>query len=99
MRSILKELGYNPAPYAIADALMYADDRPIVLVREMSLQLTGSSYPALLALWQREPARSFSPDLHRAAAKTPRVCYDAAADPRVREGQAVVVFWAALWGL
>ncbi len=73
----LKELGYNPAPYAIADALMYADDRPIVLVREMSLQLTGSSYPALLALWQREPARSFSPDLHRAADKTPRVCYDA----------------------
>lgn len=69
----LKELGYNPAPYAIADALMYADDRPIVLVREMSLQLTGSGYPALWALWQREPARSFSLDLRRAADKTPRV--------------------------
>ena len=26
----IKEIGYRPEPYAIADALMYADGKPIV---------------------------------------------------------------------
>ncbi|MEK7743400.1 MAG: hypothetical protein AAB578_03350, partial [Elusimicrobiota bacterium] len=28
----IKELGYSPEPYAKADALMYADGQPIVLI-------------------------------------------------------------------
>jgi 3-hydroxymyristoyl/3-hydroxydecanoyl-(acyl carrier protein) dehydratase len=51
----IKQLGYNPAPFAIADALMYADGKPIVRVLDMSLQLTGSSYESLLALWKTPP--------------------------------------------
>ena len=37
----IKELGYNPAPYAIADARMYADGHHIVQFSNLSLQLTG----------------------------------------------------------
>ncbi len=39
----LKELGFNPAPYAIADAMMYSDGKPIVFITDMSLQLTGAA--------------------------------------------------------
>ena len=37
----LKERGYRPEPYALADALMYADGKPIVEILNMSLRLTG----------------------------------------------------------
>ncbi|MEM1007729.1 MAG: type I polyketide synthase, partial [Myxococcota bacterium] len=47
----LKEIGFRPEPFAIADTLMFADGRPIVLVQDMSIQLTGSSAHALQALW------------------------------------------------
>jgi 3-hydroxymyristoyl/3-hydroxydecanoyl-(acyl carrier protein) dehydratase len=46
----IKELGYNPAPYAIADALMFSDGKPIVHITDMSLQLTGATRPELEAL-------------------------------------------------
>ncbi len=36
----VKELGYRPEPYCIADALMYADGKPIVEITNMSLRLT-----------------------------------------------------------
>ena len=35
----IKEIGYRPEPYAIADALMYADGKPIVEISNMSLQM------------------------------------------------------------
>ena len=37
----LKELGYNPNAYAVADAFMYSDGKCIVHISDMSLQLTG----------------------------------------------------------
>ncbi|HXD86673.1 MAG TPA: beta-ketoacyl synthase N-terminal-like domain-containing protein, partial [Urbifossiella sp.] len=42
---MVKELGFNPAPYAIADALMYADDKPIVEITNLCLQMTGLQSP------------------------------------------------------
>jgi len=51
----IKELGYRPEPYAIADALMSADGRDIVLVRDMTLRLTGTSREQLEALWSQAP--------------------------------------------
>ena len=42
----LKEVGFNPAPYAIADAMMYSDGKPIVFITDMSLQLTGAERAA-----------------------------------------------------
>lgn len=55
----LKEIGYtSPAnggsatPYCLADALMYADGKPIVEITDMSVQLSGLTRHAVERLWQ-----------------------------------------------
>lgn len=47
----LKEIGYGPEPYVIADALMYADGKPIVEIGNMSLRYAGASRQTFEALW------------------------------------------------
>jgi 3-hydroxymyristoyl/3-hydroxydecanoyl-(acyl carrier protein) dehydratase len=47
----IKELGFNPEPFAIVDALMYADGKPVVEIADMSIRLSGSSLEKLTALW------------------------------------------------
>ena len=47
----IKERGYRPEPYAIADALILADGKPIVAVTDMALQLSGTSKEELERLW------------------------------------------------
>ena len=47
----VRELGYRPEPYAVVDALMYADGKPIVEITSMSVRLIGSSRETLQALW------------------------------------------------
>src|SRR5207244_767251 len=47
----IKELGYRPEPYAIADALMYADGKPIVEIGDMSLRLSGLDRASVERLW------------------------------------------------
>lgn len=49
----LKEIGYGPEPYAIADALMYADGKPIVEITNMSVRLTGSSPQRMQEIWNK----------------------------------------------
>src|SRR5687767_7543404 len=48
----VKELGYRPEPYAIVDALMYADGKPIVEITSMALRMTGLTREKLRAIWQ-----------------------------------------------
>ncbi len=50
----LKEIGYRQdgTPYVLADALMYADHRPVVQMKNMSVQLTGLNKQALESLWR-----------------------------------------------
>ncbi|MEE8541753.1 MAG: hypothetical protein V3S66_08830, partial [Desulfobacterales bacterium] len=48
----IKEVGYDPQPFVIADARMYADGHYIVLFSNMSMQLTGSSRNALESFWK-----------------------------------------------
>jgi len=48
---ILKERGYRPEPYALADALMYADGKPIVEITNMSVRLTGLTHEMIAAGW------------------------------------------------
>jgi len=48
----IKALGYNPAPYAIADAKMYADGKYVVEMENMSIQLTGMTQEKIASLWQ-----------------------------------------------
>jgi 3-hydroxymyristoyl/3-hydroxydecanoyl-(acyl carrier protein) dehydratase len=47
----IRELGYHPEPYAIVDALMYADGRPVVEITNMTVQLSGTNQGQLEALW------------------------------------------------
>ena len=47
----LKERGYRPEPYAIADALMYADGKPIVEITNMCVRFTGLTREGLRSLW------------------------------------------------
>jgi acyl transferase domain-containing protein/3-hydroxymyristoyl/3-hydroxydecanoyl-(acyl carrier protein) dehydratase len=49
----IKEIGYGPAPYVLADALMYADGKCIVRFVDMSLQVVGLSREQLQARWGR----------------------------------------------
>ncbi len=58
----LKEVGYahggkdssqsDHAPYCLADALMYADGKPIVEITDMSVRLSGLTRAAIETLWQ-----------------------------------------------
>jgi 3-hydroxymyristoyl/3-hydroxydecanoyl-(acyl carrier protein) dehydratase len=47
----IKERGYRPEPYAIADALIIADGKPIVAVYDLALQLSGTTREELERLW------------------------------------------------
>jgi 3-hydroxymyristoyl/3-hydroxydecanoyl-(acyl carrier protein) dehydratase len=47
----IKERGYRPEPYAIADALIIADGKPIVTVTDLALQLSGANRDGLERLW------------------------------------------------
>lgn len=47
----IKEMGYNPAPYVIADAIMFADGKRIVGFENVSMQLTGTNREKLESLW------------------------------------------------
>jgi 3-hydroxymyristoyl/3-hydroxydecanoyl-(acyl carrier protein) dehydratase len=49
----IKEVGYRPEPYALADALIYADGKPIVEIADMALQLSGSTRDKLREIWSR----------------------------------------------
>ncbi|NNE37192.1 MAG: type I polyketide synthase, partial [Gammaproteobacteria bacterium] len=53
---IIKEIGYqsNGTPYVIADALMYADGRPVVQMTNMSSRLSGLTRKRLLEIWSQD---------------------------------------------
>lgn len=53
----IKEMGCDPEPYVIADAMMYGDGRKIVRFTGMSVKLTGASREELESFWS---ARSLS---------------------------------------
>ena len=48
----IKEIGLDPVPHAKADGIMYADGRPVVLVRDMAVRMTGLSREELEGLWE-----------------------------------------------
>ncbi|MFH1983076.1 MAG: beta-ketoacyl synthase N-terminal-like domain-containing protein [Pseudomonadota bacterium] len=60
----IKEIGYAPEPYVIADAHMFADGRYIVMFRDMSLRMAGVAKADIQAIWQR---RSVSADMSAGA--------------------------------
>ena len=50
----IKEIGYRPEPYVVADALMYADGRPIVEITSMSLRCAGATREMLHLFWKNK---------------------------------------------
>ena len=64
----VKELGYRPEPYCVADALMYADGKPIVEITNLSLRMSGLTREGLTAAWHAtrddEPAADEKPALY-----------------------------------
>ncbi|WP_054031407.1 beta-ketoacyl synthase N-terminal-like domain-containing protein [Desulfatitalea tepidiphila] len=48
----IKEIGYKPEPYVIADAHMYADGHNIVFFKDMSMQMSGVSAQEIRRFWQ-----------------------------------------------
>ena len=47
----VKELGYDPAPFAIVDAMMLADGKPVVEIGDMSVRLSGLTRERVESLW------------------------------------------------
>ena len=71
----IKEIGYGPEPYVIADALMYADGKPIVEITNMSLRYAGMSREAIGSLWSAA-AKSDDASVDQAAKKPAIFGYD-----------------------
>ncbi len=53
----IKEIGYAPEPYVIADALMFADGRRIVSFKDMSMQMSGITREAIESFWENKKYR------------------------------------------
>ena len=50
----IKEMGYSPEPYIIADAHMFSDDLRIVLYKNMGMKLVGLTKNELDSFWRRQ---------------------------------------------
>jgi acyl transferase domain-containing protein/3-hydroxymyristoyl/3-hydroxydecanoyl-(acyl carrier protein) dehydratase len=79
----IKERGYRPEPYVIADALILADGKPIVEVIDMALQLSGTNREELERIWAAEtsavtgsPAQNAAPRDIAAAEATVAPVFD-----------------------
>jgi 3-hydroxymyristoyl/3-hydroxydecanoyl-(acyl carrier protein) dehydratase len=68
---VIKEIGYNPNAYVIADALMYADGKPVVDISNLCLQYEG--YTETDVAVSREGGRL---DRHSIAVGPPALPFD-----------------------
>jgi 3-oxoacyl-(acyl-carrier-protein) synthase/3-hydroxymyristoyl/3-hydroxydecanoyl-(acyl carrier protein) dehydratase len=69
----IKEAGYRPEPYVLADALMYADGKRIVQMKNMSLQLSGLTREKIDAVWNLYQSRARKEAPRNAAAHDERL--------------------------
>jgi 3-hydroxymyristoyl/3-hydroxydecanoyl-(acyl carrier protein) dehydratase len=60
----VKEWHQDPgqAPYVLADALMYADGKPIVEITDMSARLSGATIEELVSVWSRTSPTKPAPE-------------------------------------
>ncbi len=66
----IKELGYAPEPYVIADARMYADGHPIVSFKDMSLKMTHVTREDIESFWEKKEDRDQKTEIRRQRAGT-----------------------------
>lgn len=57
----IKQIGYRPEPFVIADAHMYADDHYIVFFKDMSMQMTGLDKQQIERFWHRKASTAPAP--------------------------------------
>ncbi len=57
----ISELGFNPEPYVIADAHMYADGHRIVMFQSMTMKMTGVDRRELENFWNARQTTDPSP--------------------------------------
>ena len=88
----LKEIGYEPKPYVIVDALMYADGKAIVEITNMSLQLDGVDREALERIWTSSAKGPQRNDRKPAIFDTDRITAFAIGNPSEAFGEAYEVF-------
>lgn len=50
----IKEMGYGPEPYVIADAHMFSDDLRIVLYKNMGMKLVGLTQSEIESFWRNK---------------------------------------------
>ena len=50
----IKEIGYRPEPYVICDALMFADNKAIVKIEDMSLRISGLTIEEINNIWNNK---------------------------------------------
>jgi len=74
----IKELGYGPEPFAIVDALMFADGKPIVEIPNMSVRLAGLTREKVEGVWDNKGAVAMRGQLAspRPPAPSPGALYD-----------------------
>ncbi len=83
----LKERGYQPEPYVIGDALMYADGKPIVEITNLCLRLVGGSREELKDVW-----KNVTPSAVKALFDSDRILAFAIGKPSVAFGDRYQVF-------
>lgn len=88
----IKELGYRPEPYAIVDALMYADGKPVVEIIGMSTRLAGQTREQLEQLWGQGSERVLSNAAVAAAPFAGEVTFDAESIRAFCEGKPSAAF-------
>ena len=50
----IKEIGYNPEPFVIADAHMFGDGRRIVMFKNMSMKISGITREEIESVWKKK---------------------------------------------
>jgi len=93
----LKEIGYteDSTPYVIADALMYADGKPIVQMLNMSVRLAGLTKNKIEQLWKNREQNPSVPQCLYASVPlfdTPRITAFALGKPSDAFGDKYKIF-------
>lgn len=88
----IKEIGYRPEPFAIVDALMFADGHPVVEIPDMSVQLAGLNRERVEALWANTTQTVHSNQNKQILYDTDRITAFAIGNPSDAFGEPYKVF-------
>lgn len=56
----IKEIGYDPEPYVIADAHMFDDRQRIVMFKDMSMKMSGISREEIASSWKKKAGYDYN---------------------------------------